>query len=204
MAKIPPYIVLDLIQGTPEWNEARFDYPVTASQVASLFGLCPYTKRDALMNEKLTRQEREVNEFKTVLFERAHKAESVCRDFVRDEYKIEFKPAVIVSKKCPHLLASLDGFNAEHGIIFEAKYMGDKAIEELKQGKIKPHHMMQVQAQLFASGAEKCVYFGLSQTNQAAYIEIWPDKFYRLMIPQAINTFAEELLAKKLELGVTK
>lgn len=194
-----PYYVVSVEQGTPEWLEMRLKC-VTASQMASIFGLCPYTKREDLLQQKLTGIEPPVNEFKQVLFERAHKAEQVCREFLKTESGIDYKPAVLLSKKCPDLLASLDGFDVESNSIFEAKYSGQKSLDEFALGKIKPSHMIQIQSQLFVSGAERCTYFMLSDTGEARSQTVFPDKLYFKYIPIEVEKFMLELKT----LGETK
>lgn len=192
-----PYQALELIQGSPEWIEERFNY-VTASQVAALVGLCSYSKREDILSEKLTRKEKEIKPFQNGLFEKGHKAEKVCRAWASKEYNLEFTQPVLISTKCPDLLASLDGFNAENKITLEAKYMGKKSLEDVRKGIIKPNHRIQVQAQLLVTGAEKCIYFAadddaLFNGGDAAFYEIYPDKFYHKLIPMIVTKFMNEV-----------
>jgi putative phage-type endonuclease len=195
---VAPYDLVDLIQGTPEWIDFRFNH-LTASQFAAAVGLCPYQKRDALLQEKLTRTERDVSDFQAVLYERGHRAEAALREWSKENLGIDFAPAVIQSRKAPDLIASLDGFASEHKIIFEAKYMGEKSINALKEGVIKPNHMCQVQAQLYVSGASKCVYFAVDDKGNAAKMDIYPDAFYQLCIPKIVAKFMSDLNALKTQ-----
>ena len=75
----------------------------------------------------------------------------------------------------PELGASLDGLSPSLRLIAEFKYIGKKALEDVRKGKLKKHHEIQIQAQLAATGFEKCVYFA-TDLNESAYIEIESDE----------------------------
>ena len=100
---------------------------------------------------------------------------------------LRLAPAVLVSNTTPDLMASLDGFNEEESLIFEAKLVGEDALEKIKQGEIKPDHECQVQAQLKVSGAKKCIYFATTPKGNSAVVEITPK-------PEYGNKIAEEAL----------
>lgn len=185
------YQILDLIQGTPEWLAARRE-KVTASQVPILMGMSPYQKANQLLLEKFTGVEQEVSDFKQVLFARGHEAEAAARDWVKEHMGLVMEPAVLLSQENPELLASLDGFSAPD-LIFEAKYMGSKSLAEVAEGRIKPYHDMQIQAQLRVSGAKKCLYFAMDQDGNAQIAEINPNPKVFKAIDRAVNAFSKDL-----------
>jgi putative phage-type endonuclease len=187
--------VLNLEQGSEEWKQERLKY-LTASQVPTLLGLSPYQKIPALLEEKISGKEAEVGSYKEYLFQKGHDAEAAGRAWIESDMGIKFPPAVVLSKACPGLLASLDGFNQdnpENRLTFEAKFMGAKALEEVKQGKIKPHHECQVQAQLLATGAKMCVYFATTTDGDSAIVNIKPDPAYAAKITEAVAEFMRDL-----------
>jgi putative phage-type endonuclease len=186
------YEILNLEQGTEAWKQERLKR-VTASQVPSLLGLSPYQSVAQLFEEKLSGKVDYVSSYKQYLFAKGHEAEAAGRQWIEADVKMSFPPAVILSKKCPDLLASLDGFNQENNIIIEAKFMGMKALEEVKQRKIKPHHECQVQAQLLASGAKKCIYFATTTDGESALVEIKPDIEFQGKIICAVADFMKDL-----------
>lgn len=195
------YEVLNVEQGTEAWKQERLKR-VTASQIPSLMNLSPYQSALQLLEEKITGKEADVDGFKQVLFQRGHDAELAAREWVESHLNLKFPPSVILSKRCPQLLASLDGFNQGKNVILEAKYMGAKALEDVKAGKIKPHHQCQVQAQLLATGAEKCIYFATTQDGDSAIAEIKPNAEYAANIASAVNEFMgniHELSVRKQE-----
>lgn len=192
----PSFEILPLVQGTPEWLEARRRH-ITASQVPVLFNASPYQKPQELLEEKLTGIEKEVSSFQQLLFQKGHNAEEAAREWLKANFNVEAKPAVLISKKHKILLASLDGHVPEKNMIFEAKYMGEKALLEVREGKIKSHHLLQVQAQLLVSGAEKCIYFAMTDNGEAAIQEILPDEKVFSEIVSKAKEFSRDL--KKLE-----
>ena len=197
------YEILEVEQGTEAWKQERLK-KITASGVPALLGLSPYQNVAQLLEEKLSGKEAEVSDFKKYLFQKGHDAEAAGRRWIEADLKMPFPPAVIISKQCPDLLASLDGFNQESNIIFEAKFMGMKALEEVKQGKIKPHHEAQVQAQLLASGAEKCIYFATTIDGESALVEIKPDVEFGSRIIFSVSEFMKGLSDLKASWQPTK
>jgi putative phage-type endonuclease len=188
----PDYEILALDQGSEEWKQERLKR-VTASQVPSLMGLSPYQTPLDLLREKITGQEIEVSSYKQVLFAKGHNAERSAREWIESNFNAKFPPAVLLSKKCPDLLASLDGLNIDKNTILEAKYMGSKALLDVKRGKIKPHHLCQIQCQLLVSGAEKCIYFATTEGGESAIAEIKPDSSYSERILKAVCEFVKDV-----------
>lgn len=188
------YRVLPLEQGSDAWKQARFDY-FTASDAGVLFDLHPNKTRYSAFIEKLTRTERKVSASTQTLFEIGHQAEAKGRQYVESTMGVCVPPAVVVSEDTPDLLASLDGFDTKKGIIFEAKYIGRDALDDVKRGKVKPHHECQVQAQLYVTGAEKCIYFALDPNGEAAVLTIKPDTTLQRQIAEGAAKFMRDLRA---------
>lgn len=187
------YTKLDLVQGSEAWIAARFDY-VTASNTACLFDLHPQKTKLQYFEELTTRTEKLISDSTQKLFDIGHKAEVMGREYAENHYGIEFPAMVVVSQRCPGLLASLDGFNETRKIIFEAKFVGAESLRKIKEdGILPPHHEVQVQAQLLATGAEKCVYFALDPQGHAAVIEVFPNPDYHAEIIEAVQSFLSDL-----------
>lgn len=186
------YQKLDLIQGTPEWLEAR-KKRITASQVPVLFDLSPYQTRLQLAEEKTSGLEAPVDEFKQRLFQKGHDAERAGRDWVQSNLGLTLLPLVLVSSETPELMASLDGMDEEKGVIFEAKYMGRDNLKRVDSGDIPPHHLCQMQAQLKVSGAESCIYFAMDDDGNAVHHTIKPDSNYGRDIAEAAIKFMAQI-----------
>jgi putative phage-type endonuclease len=185
-----PYRLLELVQGSPEWLEARYDY-LTASQAPVLFDLSPYQTPLELFEEKVQRCQRSMAG-KEVLFARGHSAENAAREYLKEQ-GLELSPAVVVSNQYPFLLASLDGL-ADDGTIFEAKYVGAETLKAIREGEVPPHHLCQMQAAMLATGqAKKCLYFATDPSGDSHVLEVLPDVAYQDLIAQKAKAFMEGL-----------
>lgn len=188
-----PYSKLNLIQGSPEWLDARYNY-CTASQVPVLFNESPYQTPLQLFEEKTLRKELDQAD-KSYVFEQGHKAESAAREWIKNKWGITLEQSVIVSTECPDLLVSLDGLSEEKNFIFEAKFTGAKNITALKNKniplneRIPAHHLTQVKTQLLGSGAEFCVYFAVDPLGNAAVEKITPDEAIHAEIMEKAKAF---------------
>lgn len=186
------YKILNLIQGSPEWIKARYNY-ITASDVPVLFDSSPYKTALQLFEEKVMHIEAPVDESKQILFNIGHKVEVAGREWLVNHLGHNLDPAVIISDKVPELLASLDGFSEKEGLIAEFKYVGAESLNEIKSGKLPAHHDIQVQSQLLASGAEKCIYFAMNPKGEAVTVEIAPDRNAHEEIADRIQKFVDRI-----------
>lgn len=190
------YRKLALIQGSPEWLAARYEH-VTASNVPALFGVSPYKTALEYGTELLSRKEKDMGN-KAIIFARGHDVEKAAREWVRSQLNIDLLPEVVVSNELNFLLASLDGMDEQKGLVFEAKYVGREALKEAKEGKIKPHHEIQVQAQLLATGFEKAIYFAMDDSGDAAIVDIVANPDTRIEIIEKVTEFWNGLSEGKL------
>lgn len=183
---------VDLVQGSPEWHALRMT-KLTASQAPALFGLSPYQTELQLWDEKLTGTVRDESE-KQVLFERGHSVEKAAREWMKSNLNLDLTPSVLVSEKTPDLMASLDGDAIQtHGLIFESKYVGRETLQLIRKKQLPAHHECQVQAQLYVSGAEKCLYFAMDPDGEATIEEIRPSKQWLTDIPPAAVEFMRKV-----------
>ena len=189
------YEKLDLVQGSPEWIAARFDH-ITASNTPCLYGVSPYKTALEYATELLTRKAKDEGN-KEYIFQKGHAVEAGARQWAQAN-GLDITQAVVRSLEIPYFMASLDGIDERKGIVFEAKFMGKDAVNELKSGRIKEHHRIQVQAQLLATGFDKAVYFGMDPDGEAAVIEIARDLDYTVQIAGLMDKFWRDLKEGKL------
>jgi putative phage-type endonuclease len=183
------YKIIELTQGTSQWLEWRKSH-ITSSDIPCLFDESPYKTAKELFEEKIgIGQEKPKSQW---LMDKGHRAESICREWLSKEYKNEFKPVVVESLECPDLGASLDGLSNDLGLIAEFKYIGKKAVDDVKNTVLKKSHSIQVQAQLAATGIKKCVYFATDLTN-SAYLEIERDELLIKEIFEKSKAFMAEV-----------
>jgi len=185
-----PYQKLELIQGSEEWKAERLKH-ITASNVPAIMGLSPYKTKLQYFEELMGGEAEVISDAKQTLFDIGHNAEAKGREYVEGHYGATFPAVVVISTTCPDLLASLDGFNEEHGVIFESKYVGRDVLKRIREEKgwLPAHHECQIQTQLLATGAKMCVYFVLDPDGEAAVLEIQPNPEYMRDLAQAITQF---------------
>jgi putative phage-type endonuclease len=192
MSALRPYRVLDLVQGSPEWKAARMEH-LTASQAPVPFELSEHQTVLQLWEEKFTKKETEVPEHKKKLFEKAHAAEAAGREWAQNKFKLSLPNLVVVSLEHPDLMASLDGFDEEKRVVFEAKLVGKEKLKQIDSGEIPQDHLCQVQAQLLATGAESCLYFATDLDGEAVHHTIRPDKAYGASIGLVAKQFMDKV-----------
>lgn len=183
------YQLLDLVQGSSEWLEVR-NQCVPASEVATIMDKSPYKTPLQLFEQMVLKKEKPVGDFQRYLFQRGHDAEAAGREWIKENLGLEFEPVVMKSNRIADLMASLDGFNFEKNIGFEAKYFSsEKTFERVKAGEIPEHHLIQMQAQMLVSGAEKVIYFAMTESGDAVMKDIFPDLEMQKRITDAIPDF---------------
>lgn len=187
------YEKLDLIQGSREWHEARFDH-FTASRAGVIDNVYPYATPLQYATEILKREARD-EDGKEALFAHGHAVEAAAREWCRANLNVELTPIVVRSTDLRCLLASLDGAVEDKGLTFEAKYVGRDALNDVKRGILKPHHEYQVQAQLLATGFDKCIYFAMDPDGEAAVMDIGPNPELQARLKAGIATFWDNLRA---------
>lgn len=184
-----PYTIVDLVQGSDKWIQERKKY-ITASDIPALLNESPYKTQKQLFDEKLLGIEQDLSS-KAALFAKGHAIEESVRN-MHNTQGYNFKPKVVVSKKYPSLMASLDGLEqnimentGNYDVILEVKYMG-------KNMYTSPlHHIIQIQAQLLATGARYCVYSRSDGFKHSA-LKIEPDPFMQERILRGIELFEEK------------
>jgi len=180
------YLKMNVEQGSNEWKAMRLNH-VTASNVPCIFDKSPYKTRLQYFEELSTKSERTSPVFQKVL-ELGHATEVIGRKYVTETYGMTFDPAVVISTRLPALLASLDGFNESENLVFESKYVGEEVLKGVREKVLPEHHHYQVQAQLLATGAERCIYFARAPSGEAAVLESLPDN-------EVIDSIAERVAA---------
>lgn len=187
------YEKLDLVQGSVEWLNARFDH-YTASRAGCVDNVYPYQTLLQYATEILKRETREESG-KEHIFAHGHAVEKAGREWAISNLGIEITPLVVRSNELRCLLASLDGADEKKGIGFEAKYMGRDALADVKRGVLKPHHEYQVQAQLLATGFDRFIYFAMDPDGEAAVMDITPNPEIQARLKSGIAVFWDNLKA---------
>jgi len=188
--KIRPYRTVDLEQGSPEWKALRLKH-ATASNVPAICNISPYKTRLQYFEELAYGVDRTVGN--AALFARGHAVEAQGRETLREILGISLDPRVVISNRIPELMASLDGFNEQENILFEAKYVSEQVMAFVLNKKIPEHHICQIQAQFLATGADKCFYYAQAPSGEVAIVDLFPEELYAAELEKEITLFMRDV-----------
>ena len=165
---------IELEQDTPEWHEFRRSH-LGASEAACVMELCPYKKPHDLWGEKVGF----VKPFyMNGAMQRGKDLEEEARKKFCKQMEVEFVPAVFSCTIEPYtfMSASLDGISSDNEIL-EIKCNGKKWHAMVENGEVPPHHIAQLQHQLFVCEAEKAYYFSYDG-KEGITLEVQRDEKY--------------------------
>lgn len=112
--------ILDLPQGSSAWLGERRKY-ATASEIAAIMRIKgAYGNRAKLLASKRSGVTEQHSAITQAIFARGHAVEEELRAWCETKLGMRFEPIVIVDEK-RGILASIDCYNAEYGIIVETK-----------------------------------------------------------------------------------
>ena len=128
--------VLDLIQGTPEWEAHRFNHD-NASELAAAMGEDPDMPRNELIRLKATGSEKEFSNYvRNVILASGHAAEAAARPLIVAEIGEDLFPIVGVSDEHPRLSASYDGMKLDDSMAWECKVWNEKRVAQVLNKEI--------------------------------------------------------------------
>ena len=148
--------IIEVVQGSQEWIEARAEYH-TASEAAAMLGLSPYMSRTDLLKQKALGIVADVDSAKQYLFDKGHAAEAAARPLAEEIIGEDLFPCTGVDD-AGWLLASFDGATMLGEILWENKLWNVSLAAEVDSGEIPDSHWPQLEHQLFVSGAEKVLF----------------------------------------------
>jgi len=155
-------LIIDAVQGTPEWHAARLEH-FTASEAPAMMGKSKYQSREELLKLKKTGIAPEVDPATQRLFDKGHAAEAAIRPHVENILLEELYPVVGI-KEGTKLLASFDGLTMLEDIVLEHKLFNSnlfEAVENINNGidvELAEHYTIQMDQQLLVSGADKAIF----------------------------------------------
>lgn len=152
--------ILRLIQGTPEWKEARRTHKCS-SDLPAAQGLSHVKTRTDLLREKALGIEKEYDVFTLELFERGHKAEAALRPVIEQMIGEELYPQVGESD-CGKYLASFDGITMDGAVGYEHKVWNQDDVQFVEDGVVPPCHVPQVAQQFFVGNELERIVFVMS------------------------------------------
>lgn len=184
----------NLIQGSAEWHHFRKDH-LPASEAPAMLGVSPYKTRSELLHERSTGLIKEVDATTQSRFDDGHRFEALARPFAEEIIGGDLFPVVGSLGK---LSASFDGLTMDESICFEHKTLNDDIRSASSAADLGLHLRVQMEQQLYISGAEKCLFFASRFDDHGDLIEsvhhwYFPDLDLRAKILAGWEQFEKDL-----------
>lgn len=162
-----------LLQGSPEWLAYRKHYN-NASDAPAMLGESAYKTRTELLNERKTGLVPDVSSATQKLFDMGHKSESLARPIAEKIIGDELSPEIA---SLGNFSASFDGITFMGDVIFEHKALNDKIRNCLSSDDLDEQYKIQMEQQLYISGADKCLFMATKWDSNDQLIEAF-DCYY--------------------------
>lgn len=182
--------IVDVIQNTLPWLIWKKDRN-SASEYPILEGKSPYKTKYELFLEKTGRFQPS-NEDKSYIFNKGHETEALIREEFLKLTNVEMIPLCVAHKNYDYIIASLDGFDKNLGIL-EAKFTGKEVLKRAKEGDIPDHHYSQMQYQMFVTGIDQGVWFGHNGESEGVIVEVKHNKDYTNRILDTVEEFRRDI-----------
>lgn len=195
--------VHNLLQGSPEWLAYRAQH-FNASDAPAMMGCSPYKTRAQLLRELHTGVAAEVDIGTQKRFDNGHRAEALARPLAEQIIGEELYP---VTGSQGRLSASFDGLTLAETRGFEHKALNDdlrRAFDAISNGAgqeaLPLYHRVQMEQQLYVSGAELILFMASEWTAEGELVEehhVWyePDAELRAAILRGWEQFERDLAA---------
>jgi len=192
--------LIELRQHTPEWHAFRAQH-FGASEAAAMLGECPHKTREQLLHEKKTGHVPVPDTFAQQRFNRGHYFEELARNWLEMQLGEDLFPCVGVLENS-RISASFDGVTMDQSCIFEHKTLNKvlrQAASENKSAQELPlHYRLQMEQQLWVSGAEKVLFMASHWDETDTLVEQYQwvyrsDPTLRQRLQRSWAQFEEEL-----------
>lgn len=148
--------ILNLIQGSPEWLQARAQH-FCASDAPAMMGESIYKTRSALLAEKKFGKVEEFDNATMLRFANGHAAEASARPSAEAILGEALYPVVCVSDD-GKLLASVDGMTMGEDVLFEHKLYNESLAQSVRNKDLGPTYYWQLEHQLLVTGAKTVLF----------------------------------------------
>lgn len=195
--------ILNLIQGTKEWLNARLEH-FTASEAPAVTGESKYMTRSQLLDLKKGWQLNPVSSFTQKLFDDGHEHEDMAREILELEELEDFPPIVgsLVIDDL-ELLASFDGYG-ESGA-WEHKDWNKTLAENVRNNILEPHYYWQLEHQCIVGELDEVKFTcsdGTEENRVSMVYKSVPERREQLIA--AWKQFATDLESHELTAKVEK
>ena len=201
-----------MIQNTEEWYKLR-NTRLGASEANIVMGVSKFMTQKQLWERKIGVAQ-DGNTDPNFIQAKGHRMEEKIRAALELDIGYDFPPVVVLSEEYPYLMASLDGYCQELGIVLEAKYVGKDDFERVRNNEMLPQYKPQIMQQILLTGASKAILAVMMENDtstQFTSMEVAPDiPYIRDQLLPALRNFwacveskTEPELAKKDVLDMT-
>lgn len=156
-------IIHDVIQGSQDWHTLRASC-FTASEAPAMAGVSKYQSRSDLLKQKYSGEVMEVTPAQQRIFDKGHAAEAKARVIAERIIGEDLYPCTATSEEHPWMLASFDGCTIMETVIWEHKLINE-VLRTATADTLDEHYKVQMDQQLAASGAEKCLFMASDGTE---------------------------------------
>lgn len=152
--------------------EERRKY-IGSSDIGAIMGVSPYKSKRELWLEKVGLVKAEDISLQPQII-MGQELESVIREKLEAKYETKFPSKTFTIN---NWRAQCDGYSEDKLLIVEIKTVGKERFEEAKRGEIPEVYKLQIQWQLFLSGASKAVYAAFYvKDDELATVDVLPDE----------------------------
>lgn len=168
-------VIHDLVQGSPEWHQFRFEHN-GASEIAAALGLSKLITRNELLRAKHTGNPREFGDWvQRNVLDKGHEVEAKARVIIEEEViEDSLYPITCSDGK---LSASCDGITIDDVTAWECKQWNEELAEQVLQGRVPDSHMPQCQQVLMVTCAKRLLFTVSDGTPRRTFsVEVLPDQ----------------------------
>lgn len=199
--------IVQLIQGTPDWNAHRAAH-WNASDAPAMLGVSPYKTRAALLRELATGIAADVDAATQQRFDDGHRFEALARPLAEQIIGEELYACVGVDGRYS---ASFDGLTLLEDTAWEHKTLGEslRALlpmaedEDFSGLDLPEHYRAQMEHQCMVSGAERVLFMATRWEGGELAEQLWcwytPDPELRVRIVAGWQQFDRDLAAYQPE-----
>jgi len=187
----------DVQQNTDKWLELRKHY-ITASNVPTIAKCNGLSRYLEAVKEKATGEEKELTSMEAYLFEKGHQFEEKARADLESKFGCCIVPAVVsCNVRGLDLLASLDGYIPDQGLIWECKTINNALRSCTLIAELPNKYKAQMTMQMLVSGVHKC-FFSMANDDEIIHLGVYEfDQVYAEQLLDSVQHYLDEVLSYK-------
>jgi len=170
---------------TNQWHAWRAE-GIGASDAPIIMSVSPWNTPYGLWEQKTKRVTKDFSNWAT---DRGNRLEPKARALYEFQTGLSLPATLVVNEQFPFVRASLDGYDAEKGIILELKCPGKEDHDKAVVGKVPEKYWPQVQHQLLACPQAKEVHYVSYDGETLATVIIVRDEAYQKELFEKLCAF---------------